>query len=248
MSIASSIFTRFRSQRATATRPARQAYIEFLKELASGNECDLESLELCCASLGIDEAKLQQDIDSMAKRLQSAERLKDSAKAEPLLYETQAKIQRIAQEQREYLERTNAELHALKAQEIQYQTEFHSHIFARQTLRETVLDCDLLDRIAEHDKRRQALNSQQQAVEAELKAPFGCCWKVAEAERNLQNIREAKRDIHQTRRHEIPQWESQLRENLPAKQELERKLQAIRNHWRTLDAEQAEIEKAKLLP
>jgi len=244
--MAQGLFQRFRQQRNESSRPFRQQYSEFLRELASGQEVDFESLEICCSALGVDEAQLQADIETMQRRIQSQAAIHAADQAAGELRDVESQITRLRAEQDAYLQRTNAQLYELRNSELGLQGQLSSGNVARIWMRQNILDSELLERIADHHNRRQALLSDLHRAEENLSSRHDSRLNSVKSARvQVPYLRSLKKlDAGQQR--QLREHEQALRDHSAYAEQMENELSAIKQQFRQLDVESEQLERQKL--
>lgn len=247
MTIAHGLFQKFRAQRNESSRPYRTQYSEFLKELATGGEVDLESLEICCSALNVTEPQLQKDIETTSRRLASQATIQQAEQAAIELREVEGELQRLRLQQASYNEKMNAAIYEKRQVELNLQSRLSEGHAARAWLRQNVQDAELLERIQDHANRRQMLLDQQKRCEENLNSRYDTRLNSVRSARTQLPILKSFKKLDSKQADQLRIHEENLRLHEPYVLQMEAELQAVRREFAMLDSESEELEREKLL-
>lgn len=246
MSIAHGLFQKFRAQRDESSRPYRTQYSEFLRELSRGEEVDLESLEICCRALGIDERKLQSDVELQSRRIQSQATIQQAEQASIELSSVEQQIAQLRREQDEFNQRTNAQLHLLRNQELSLQGAVTSGDASKIWLRQNILDSELLQRIADHQQRRRELLDQQRRCEENLASRYDSRLNAVRSARVQIPILKSFKRLDSLQQRQLREHEENLRLHSGYVEQMESELAEVKQRFAMLDVESEQLERQKL--
>jgi chromosome segregation ATPase len=236
------IFDRIRSARIQREGEATDVYLALVRRLAKGEDVDANEGAEIIEQFGITEAELAADVATQERRYEAAQHLKEIAELEKELPKLQDAIG-------DAKGRLNTEVARLQAEiakaEAAYQRRWHRYQeiqAAPYTLRDTVLDKQLLDREADlHRQMRELGESNRDIREDFEKATYELSrWQVHLETITRSGIPQDEKQIAKARER-IKQYEGHIANLTPLYRDFVSKRDA-------LSAEIAKIQKQKLEP
>lgn len=246
MSIAATLFKRFKQQKAITERPARERYLEFVRELAVGNEVELDELQMVCDVLAITEQQLQKDIEIQQRRFEAVDVIAKADDATKKLAELEHEQQSLIRRKYEVCTPIDQRLNELHGEILTVRSDATRRVVGQNYLIQNPLDVSIIEQ--EHDirQRRSALMPRLREIEAAL---------TDSHDRKMGAIMSARASVrHYSQRSKLSKSELELfrkaKATLAESEDyalaLEDELKAIKRQFADLDDEQAALDKRKL--
>jgi hypothetical protein len=163
------ILEKIRSKKKELTANSADAYLQLVREVASGSEVDVESAALIIESANKDDAAFEKDVETQTQRIELAAKLKHKRELERQLPRLES-VERLAGEHYgRVVSEASERLNAAKKAKRDVELELLGLTQIEVRLRESCLDATLLSREAELSARRMTLIQKRRPLDEDYR-------------------------------------------------------------------------------
>ena len=243
------ILEKIRSKKRELTSNSADAYLQLVREVASGSEVDVESAALIIEAFGKDDAAFEKDVETQQERIGLAAKLKHKKTLEVQLPKLES-VARIAGEHyAKVVSEASARLNEAKKAKRDIELSLMGLTQIEVRLRESCLDTTLLARESELNAQRIELVQKKRPLTEDSERAKNMVQSHQSSVDALRlKIERAKNDqlARQSYKRDLPQFETALRQHQSVLGQLTQAIEDIDSELEPLDRELATIREKKL--
>jgi uncharacterized protein YukE len=243
------ILEKIRSKKRELTSNSADAYLQLVREVASGSEVDVESAALIIEAFGKDDAAFEKDVEVQQARIGLAAQLKHKQALDRQMPKLE-QAERLAGEHYErVVSEASARLNEAKKAKRDVELELLGLTQTEVRLRESCLDATLLARESELNAQRIELVQKKRPLTEDSERAKNMVQSHQSSVDALRlKIERAKNDqlARQSYKRDLPQFETALRQHQSVLGQLTQAIEDIDSELEPLDRELATIREKKL--